>query len=225
MDKNTKNLLIAVVIIGIGYYLYTQSLKNTPDSSANNDDDGSTDYSSSNNGTTNGGDTSGSSSNNGDGGDLPSNDDDIYVALKSCSGSGRYVAAEDNSTVNGNRAKRGTLEGFTLADLKGNGGLYSGDIITIKNRVNGHLTEENNTAFVRKNVSTIENKHKFEIKKVGSDGIISSNDIVTLKSLSNNKYVVAENCTQRININRDKVGTWEKFKIIFDPNDDFRNPQ
>ena len=150
-------------------------------------------------------------------------DTEIEVVLKSC---GNYISVEDNNNIHTANKTIDSSTKFSIIDLKQNGGLYDSDVIVLKHGSKGYLSEVQNQLVI---VGAPNLKHvsempymKFEIKKIDkNDKIIKHGDLVTLKSLSNNKYITAEGCRGgKVSINREglSTGPYAKFIIYFTDN-------
>ncbi len=129
----------------------------------------------------------------------------------------KYVTATNEFTVPiyANKDTQGNFETFNIHDLNG-GSLTSGDQVSIETYDRKFFTSapSGGTLAVTKTATTLATADKLVIRKITGTGTINRGDIISFQHTSTNKFMVAEGGGGGVvNINRDAVGDWEKFKV------------
>ena len=129
---------------------------------------------------------------------------------------GKYFVAESkgNNSVNANRSAIGSWEKFDIISLEGSACIRHNDTVAISTQTGYYLRASSNGGLdARASAINAWERYGF-INHSDRSGCLASGDLVTLKSLAHNKYVVAES-NGAANANRGAIGSWERLRVVF----------
>ncbi|WP_221067166.1 Cys-every-fifth RiPP peptide CefA [Methylomagnum ishizawai] len=130
---------------------------------------------------------------------------------------GKWLVAESDGRVRADRGAADTWETFTLVRSGGtldNSLVSFGDIVSLRSTHGKYLTAETN-GDATANSADINAAQQWQIVRSGattSSNFLAVGDHISLKSVANNLYLVAED-NGDANANRGSIGSWEIFEV------------
>ena len=136
------------------------------------------------------------------------------LALKTHHGTYMVAEQDGSSAVNANRTAISSWERFNMANYSGTACILHGDVVSLQ-AVSGQYWRGNSNGVLDTKTSNIGSRARYQVTNhTNTTSCLANNDVISLKNTGVNRYVVAER-NGDANVNRTKIGSWEKFVVKF----------